>query len=306
MKLGVTYLVTILKYGYPPKAEDDFKSLAYLQKLGFHYLEMEGLGRAHAENLRKHVKDYQRALSDNGIHIHNFCIVDPELVSLDEGKRLAAYDHFRRMAEIGSELGAETFHLASYAPPVEYIGRAPYQLDGGEYAFGSAARLRIPDGFCWQRVWDALVESTRFCAEYGKSMGRVVLMEPRVGEIICSVDSMIRLLDDVGCDALKANFDVGHFSAQREDVCLALMKLAGRYGNIHIADNDPRDAEHLPLGTGTVDWEEFFRLLVEQGYDGYLGLDLGAKDERQMEQWLLQSRDFAASAARAAGARLSW
>ena len=41
-------------------------------------------------------------------------------------------------------------------------------------------------------------------------------MEPRVGEVICSVDSMIRLLDDVNSDYFKANFDTGHFSAQRE------------------------------------------------------------------------------------------
>ncbi|MCL2646298.1 MAG: sugar phosphate isomerase/epimerase, partial [Phycisphaerales bacterium] len=28
-------------------------------------------------------------------------------------------------------------------------------------------------------------------------------------------------------------------------------------------------------GGGTIDWEEFFRVLKVQGYDGYLGLDLG-------------------------------
>ena len=52
MKLGVTYLITILKCGYPPKPEDDLKTLEYLNKLGFHYLEMEGLGREHGERLK--------------------------------------------------------------------------------------------------------------------------------------------------------------------------------------------------------------------------------------------------------------
>lgn len=306
MKLSVTYLVTILKYGYPPKAEDDLKSLEYLNRLGFHYLEMEGLGPDHAANLKKNLHVYKKALEDNGIHVHNFCAVNPDLTSLDRSKRAAAFDYFKEMAQIGCELGTETLHLASYAPPVQYLGRAPYQLDGGEYEFGASSRVHIPDGFHWSQVWDTVVESTRLCAEYAKSLGKTVIMEPRVGEVICSVDSMLRLLDDVGCDALKANFDTGHFNAQRENVCLALKKLEGRYANVHVADNDPKNADHIPLGTGTIDWEEFFRVLAAQGYDGYLGLDLGAKDDAQLEQWLIQSRDYAAATAQKVGTTLSW
>lgn len=306
MKLSVTYLVTILKYGYPPKAEDDFKSLEYLNRLGFHYLEMEGLGKEHAANLKKNLHAYKRALGDNGIHVHNFCSVDPDIVSLDPLTRAAAYDRFKEMAQIGCELGAETLHLASFAPPVKYLGRAPYQLDGGAYEFGSDARIFIPNEFDWRNVWDVIVESTRFCAEHAKSLGKIVLMEPRIGEVICSVDSMIRLLDDVDCDALRANFDTGHFCAQRENVCLALKKLEGRYGNIHISDNDPKSAQHIPLGEGVIDWQEFFRILSLQGYNGYLGLDLGAKDDRQLEQWLFQSRDYAAAIAKTVGVDLIW
>ncbi len=306
MKLSVTYLVTILKYGYPPKAKDDFASLEYLNKLGFHYLEMEGLGTEHAANLKKNLSDYKKALSDNGIHIHNFCAVNPDLVSLDDTKRRAAYDYFMEMAEIGCELGAETLHLASYAPPVTYLGRAPYKLDGGEYEFGSSARIHIPDGFDWEKVWDTTVESCAFCADFAKTLGRTVIMEPRVGEIICSVDSMIRLLDAVGSDYLKANFDTGHFAAQRENICLALAKLKGRYANIHVADNIPVNCEHIPLGEGTIDWVEFFRILKQQGYEGYLGLDLGAKDDRQLEDWLIRSRDYAVECAGKNGIKLEW
>lgn len=306
MKLSVTYLVTILKYGYPPKPEDDIKSLEYLNRLGFHYLEMEGLGKEHAANLKKNLSTYKNALADNNIHVHNFCIVDPDMVSLDTQKRSAAYDHFREMADIGCELGAETLHLASFSPPVEYKGHAPYALDGGEYEYGSNAQIHIPEKFCWQEVWDALVDGTRHCAEHAGSLGKTVIMEPRVGETICSVDSMIRLLDDVGSEWLKANFDVGHFSAQRENVCLALMKLEGKYANIHIADNNPRDAEHIPLGTGTVDWDEFFQILARQGYNGYLGLDLGAKTDKQLENWLISSRDYAAAVAKKTGIELIW
>jgi sugar phosphate isomerase/epimerase len=274
MKLSITYLYTIFRYGYPPKPRDDFRALADIERMGFHYLEMEALGPVHAAGVWAHRAELKKALADHGIHVHNFCGVDADLVSLDDTRRRAAYEGFRRVAELGAFMGAETLHLASYAPPVEYLGGSPYAL-GEDYKFGDTFRMRVPDGFHWQRVWDVLVESCRFAAGVAAEHGRTIIMEPRVGEIICSVDSMIRLIDDVAMSNFRGNFDTGHFSAQRENVPLALTKLRGRFANIHVSDNDPTTTDHLPIGDGIIDWREFFRVLKMQGYDGYLGLDLG-------------------------------
>jgi len=274
MKLSITYLYTIFTYGYPPKPADDFKALADIEQMGFHSLEMEALGPEHAQGVWDNRADLKRALADHGIHVHNFCGVDPDLVSLDEGRRKAAYERFRRVAELGAHFDAETLHLASYAPPVEYVGRSPYAL-GEDYAFGDTYRTRIPNGFDWNTVWRVLVESCRYTAGVAAQYGKTIIMEPRVGEIICSVDSMIRLIDDVAMPNFRGNFDTGHFCAQRENVPLALAKLRGRFANVHVSDNDPKDTDHLPIGDGIIDWPEFLRVLKAQGYNGYLGLDLG-------------------------------
>jgi sugar phosphate isomerase/epimerase len=58
-------------------------------------------------------------------------------------------------------------------------------------------------------------------------------------------------------------------------VPLALKKLEGKFANIHISDNNPVDTNHLPIGDGSIDWLEFFRVLKTMKYSGYLGLDLG-------------------------------
>lgn len=303
MKVSITYLYTITSYGYPPDVEDDFKALADIQKMGFHYLEMEGLGGKHTEGVWRRRADIKKCLDDNQIHVHNFCAVDPDLVSLDTNKRKAAYDRFKQTCELGAYFGTETLHLASYAPPVQYVGKAPYQLDQ-EYEFGNTFRIRLPDGFSWRQVWDVLIESCRHCAQVAGQFGRVIIMEPRVGEVICSVDSQIRLINDVGMDNFKANFDTGHFSAQRENVALALAKLEGMYANIHISDNNPRDTGHLPIGDGTIDWAEFFRVLKLQGYDGYLGLDLGGS--KTLVDDLKRSRDFVARVAAEQGIAVQW
>jgi sugar phosphate isomerase/epimerase len=277
MRIGITYLYVIFRYGYPHSVNDVLKALPAIRKLGFHFLEMEGLGSSHLAALDKSRKTVLAALADNELTVHNFCVVDPDLVTLHDAKRWKALDRFKLGAELGVFLGSETLHLASYAPPVRYLGSRPYQLGAEDgYHFANHTRVVIPRGFDWDKVWSTLVESCRQCADVAAGFGRTVLMEPRVGEVVCSVDSMLRLIEHVDRPNFKANFDTGHFSAQRENVPLALEKLRGKFANIHIADNDPINSEHLPVGDGIIDWNEFFRVLKTMKYDGYLGLDLGA------------------------------
>jgi sugar phosphate isomerase/epimerase len=274
VKIGITYLYTIFRYGYPHTLEDALRSLSDIRKLGFRYLEMEGLGRRMLLDLYRNRQRLLDALEANGLHVHNFCVVDPDLVSLEPARRNPAIERFRLGAEIGALLGAETLHLASYAPPVRYLGGKPYELCGEDYQFVNRTRVRLPRNFKWDRVWQALIDSCAACADIAAEHGKIVLMEPRVGETVCSVDSLLRLMDHVDRPNFKANFDAGHFSAQRENVVLALAKLEGKFANIHLADNDPANADHLPIGDGLIDWEEFFRTLKMMRYDGYLGLDL--------------------------------
>jgi len=276
MRISITYLYVIFEYGYPHSMRDVLAALPKIRKLGFRFLEMEGLGAAHMRAMYAHRKSVAAALADNGLHVHNFCVVDPALVSLDPAKRVKALDGFRMGAELAEFFGSETLHLASYAPPVRYLSANPYQLGGNrQYAFANQTRVRIPAGFSWQPLWDALVSSSRECADIASQYRKTVIMEPRVGEVICSVDSLLRLIEHVARPNFQANFDTGHFSAQRENVVLALAKLAGKFANIHISDNDPVDTNHLPIGDGSIDWLGFFRTLKAMHYSGYLGLDLG-------------------------------
>ena len=100
-------------------------------------------------------------------------------------------------------------------------------------------------------MWNVLVESGRFTAGVAAEYGKTIIMEPRVGEVICSIDSMIRLIDDVAMNSFRGNFDTGHFSAQRENIPLALANLRGKFVNIHLSDNDPVTTDHLLIGDGT-------------------------------------------------------
>jgi sugar phosphate isomerase/epimerase len=279
MRISISYLYTIFKYGYPHSVDQALQSLPEIRKLGFRYLEMEGLGQENLQEVYRRRKEVRTALDDHGLHVHNFCVVDPDMVAIKPEVRQPALDRFRMGAEIACVLESETVHLASYAPPVEYLQNRPYALSSGDgYRFEDVIQLRVPSGFDWNAVWTALVESTQFCADVAAEYGRIVLMEPRIGEVICSVDSLLRLIEHVDRPNFKANFDTGHFSAQRENVVLAVAKLRGHFANVHVSDNNPSNSQHVPIGDGSIDWKEFLSTLHRSGYNGYLGLDLGLSD----------------------------
>ena len=80
MKLSITYLYTIFRYGYPPRPADDFKALADIEKMGFRNLEMEALGPEHAEGVWNKRHDLKNALVDHCIHVLYFCVVEADLV----------------------------------------------------------------------------------------------------------------------------------------------------------------------------------------------------------------------------------
>jgi len=43
MRISITYLYVIFQYGYPHSVRDVLAALPKIQKLGFRFLEMEGL-----------------------------------------------------------------------------------------------------------------------------------------------------------------------------------------------------------------------------------------------------------------------
>lgn len=272
IRLGVAYAFQIAKYGYPPSYEDLDRGLKDLSRLGFRYTELEGLGKGWNQHFARHRKRYCTMLGDLGIHVYNYCVVDPALVSLDARKRKQAYELYDQGCENAAAFGAESIHLASYAPPLKFT-RRPYKL-GEKYNFNLDYRPAIPKGFNWSDCWGALVESCRRACETADRHGLDVLMEPRVGEIICNSESMLMLLKEVDHPRLKANFDFAHFVAQKELLLLSWVKLHRYVGGVHIADNDGKDVEHRQIGQGIIDFPTILRLIAQSGYDGYMGLDL--------------------------------
>jgi sugar phosphate isomerase/epimerase len=287
IKIGIAYAFAICKYGYPPSFADLDRALADIARLGVRYTELEGFTRDWNAHFATERQRYLKLFDDLGLHIYNYCIIDPQLVSPDRAIRIRAYELYDIGCENAAALGCLSVHLATYPPPLIFE-QFPYEL-GKDYNFRLDYRARVPEGFSWEESWSLLVESCAKAAEVADRYGLDVLVEPRVGEMVANTEAMMRLLRDVDHPRLKANFDFAHLVAQKEVLSLSWDRLQDHVGGIHVADNNGCDVEHIQIGEGIVDWELILTQICQSGYDGYMGIDIFVPPD-QVEQAFSEAR----------------
>ena len=64
----------------------------------------------------------------------------------------------------------------------------------------------------------------------------------------------------------------------KENLSLALIRLAGYIDYIHISDNRGSKTEHLQPGKGNIPWESFFQTLKRIRFKGRFGIDIGGSE----------------------------
>jgi len=287
MKLDLCWLYAISKYGYPPSMKDTFKVIEEASKLGFHYMEMEGVRENNIKEVYQNRKEIKAACELHGINIVDFCPILPELVSLNSDVRKRGFELYEIGLETAVYLGAELVQIDSFTPPLKFRGGQPYQED---IDFGLDFKVEIETDFDWNEQWEVIVESFNKAAELAKEAGLKLCVEPRVGEMISNTDSALRLLDHVKSNNLGIVLDTAHLHAQKEILPLSVEKLKNKIFYLHVSDNDGKTNEHRALGKGNIDWEGIFLALKKHGFDGYVGIDVGRIPN--LEEEILRSKEY--------------
>lgn len=101
------------------------------------------------------------------------------------------------------------------------------------------------------------------------------------------VETFHRFLEEV--PGLKVHLDVGHANMEggKEVVQEFFQAFSQDIVHLHLSDNWGEEDQHLPLGCGSIDWEEMVGILKEYGYDGTVTLEVFSPDK----DYLLVSRD---------------
>jgi sugar phosphate isomerase/epimerase len=189
---------------------------------------------------------------------------EPTLVSSDRSGRDRRVEFTRRAIDIAAELGAGCCSLWSG------VGR-----DAADEA----------------TLLARLIEGLDSILEHATARGIRLGFEPEPGMVIDTVARYGMLLERLGKpDALGLTIDTGHLECLGErPTADVLAPRRSRIVNVHVDDMLACRHEHLPLGTGDVDFASLFASLTAGGYTGGLHVEL----PRQAHRWLDTARESA-------------
>jgi L-ribulose-5-phosphate 3-epimerase len=262
-----------MRLGYSTNSIGDSDPLAavpLLADLGYRSLAItldHHLLDPYADRLTDEIARWQTALATHGMT----CVIEtgarhlldprlkhePTLVSPTYEGRRRRVDFTIRAIDIAAELGATCVSLWSG------IGR---------------------DAADSESLWTRLVDGFGPILEHAAARGMPLGFEPEPGMVIDTLARYGELVERLGRPAgLGLTIDTGHLECMGERPAAdAIAPWAARIQNVHVDDMLASRHEHLPLGTGDVDFAPLLAALGRAGYRGGLHLEL----PRQSHRWI--------------------
>jgi L-ribulose-5-phosphate 3-epimerase len=190
---------------------------------------------------------------------------EPTLVSATAALRARRGDFLARAIDVAHDLAADCVSL-----------------------WAGVVRDAAPEAVLWDRLTGALGP----VLEHAATRGVVLGFEPEPGMFIDTLARCDELHDRLGRPGhLRLTVDLGHLECMGERPAAALLAArAARIVNVHVDDMLACRHEHLPLGSGDVDFAPLCAALVAGGYRGGLHVEL----PRQSHRWLDIARQSAA------------
>ncbi|NVO15139.1 MAG: hydroxypyruvate isomerase [Rhodoplanes sp.] len=136
-----------------------------------------------------------------------------------------------------------------------------------------------PVGVAAETAHRTLVDNLRHAAEALQGDGVLLLVEPinrfdMAGFQLSGSADALALIDEVGSDNLKLQYDIYHMQRSEGELSSTIEKNIDRIGHIQVADNPGRGEP----GTGEINFDFLFRLLDRIGYDGWVGCEYKPKN----------------------------
>ncbi len=168
------------------------------------------------------------------------------------------------------------------------------ELEAGKvvFHFDNFDMMGFEDGRFRRKILDDYADSIRQLVDHGKERGVKVVMENGSFQMLCSrienFGYVINRVRDLGL-----HLDFGHlFIAEGKSGCTeAIRRFSRRLEHVHMSDNSGRSDDHLPLGTGELDYEGIVRALRRIRYKKTITFEVFTRDRDYVEYSMQKIRD---------------
>ena len=132
------------------------------------------------------------------------------------------------------------------------------------------------------------VDNLRFAARELKGHGITLVIEPlntrdTPGFYLHTASQAVEIIQEVGADNLRLQFDVYHVHIMEGDVVASIQRNIRHIAHVQIADDPGR---HEP-GTGTIDFASVFQALEDANYADWVGCEyVPLKTTEESLSWL--------------------
>ena len=135
----------------------------------------------------------------------------------------------------------------------------------------------------WDGKLEMLIERLQEAAEYAQSRGVTLAIEPHVGSIIDTPDRTLELIERVGSDFLRVNFDISHFNVMGIGIEESVSKMAPYSSHTHVKDERGTvpDYEFLIPGEGDFDYVAYLKAMQRHGYTGFITAEISNMVQRR-------------------------
>jgi inosose dehydratase len=135
--------------------------------------------------------------------------------------------------------------------------------------------------------WDRFTKGLNRLGQIAKDRGFKLCFHHHMGTVVQTSEETDRMMSNTDPDLVFLCYDTGHFTFAGEDPLAMLKKYASRIGHVHLKDmrlpvvkkvreenwsflKAVREGAFTVPGDGDVDFDPIFKVLSENGYEGWL------------------------------------
>ncbi len=274
-KITCAYLYPITKYGYPPDVRNTVAYIDEMKSMGFTSMELEAIGEANVDYMFTHYPLIADKLASANCSVPVFCIVLPQLGSVDPAKQNKSLELFEKGCIIANGLGAKAVLDNGPLLPMEYPANAPIQR---HYSKETLSRIGLPACFDWNNYWLSLTSTFQKACAIAANYNLSYHLHPCEGSLITGTESFLNFSASVNSDNLLFNLDTANQFYYKDNLPLSVLRLSKKINYIHISDNSGNLVEHLVPGDGRIDWDGFFETLSDINFKGNFAIDVGGAE----------------------------